>query len=75
MLCKKGVLRNFAKFTRKQLRQRLYLNKVAEPILKHENLGVNLNFHHSVFIFKETFTLKEILIVSLIVADNFEHIT
>ena len=29
MFCKKGVLRNFAKFTGKQLRQTLFLNKVA----------------------------------------------
>ena len=29
VLCKKGVLRNFAKFTEKQLCQRLFFNKVA----------------------------------------------
>ena len=29
MFCKKGVLRNFAKFTGKQLCQRLFFNKVA----------------------------------------------
>ena len=30
MLCKKGVLRNFAKFTGKHLCQRLFFNKVAD---------------------------------------------
>ena len=30
-LSKKGVLRNLAKFTRKQLRQSLFFNKVAGP--------------------------------------------
>ena len=29
MLCKKGVFRNFAKFTGKHLRLSLFLNKVA----------------------------------------------
>ena len=29
VLCKKGVLRNFAKFTGKHLCQRLFFNKVA----------------------------------------------
>ena len=29
VFCKKGVLRNFAKFTRKHLCQRLFFNKVA----------------------------------------------
>ena len=29
MFCKKGVLRNFAKFTAKHLRQSLFFNKVA----------------------------------------------
>ena len=29
VFCKKGALRNFAKFTGKNLRQRLFLNKVA----------------------------------------------
>ena len=29
VFCKKGVLRNFAKFTGKHLRQRLFFNKVA----------------------------------------------
>ena len=29
VFCKKGVLRNFAKFTGKHLRQSLFLNKVA----------------------------------------------
>ena len=31
VLCKKGVLRNFAKFTGKHLCQSLYFNKVAGP--------------------------------------------
>ena len=30
MFCKKGVLRNFAKFTRKHLRQSIFFNKVAD---------------------------------------------
>ena len=30
MFCKKGVLRNFAKFTGKHLCQRLFFNKVAD---------------------------------------------
>ena len=34
MFCKKGVLRNFAKFTRKHLCQRLFFNKVAGRGLK-----------------------------------------
>ena len=29
MFCKKGVLRNFAKFTGKHMCQRLFFNKVA----------------------------------------------
>ena len=29
MFCKNGVLRNFAKFTRKHLCQRLFFNKIA----------------------------------------------
>ena len=29
VFCKKVVLRNFAKFTRKHLRQRLFFNKIA----------------------------------------------
>ena len=29
LLCKKGVLRNFAKFTGKDLYQSLYFNKIA----------------------------------------------
>ena len=29
VFCKKGALRNFAKFTRKHLRQSLFFNKVA----------------------------------------------
>ena len=37
---KKGVLRNFAKFTRKHLRQSLFFNKVAGPaaLFKKETL-------------------------------------
>ena len=31
MLCKKGVLRNFAKFTGKHYCQSLFLNKVEDP--------------------------------------------
>ena len=31
VLCRKGVLRNFAKFTGKHLRQSLFLNKVSRP--------------------------------------------
>ena len=30
VFCKKGVLRNFAKFTGKHLRQSLFFNKVAD---------------------------------------------
>ena len=30
MFCKKGVLRNFAKFTGKHLSKRLFFNKVAD---------------------------------------------
>ena len=33
VFCKKGVLENFAKFTRKYLRQSRYLNKVARTPL------------------------------------------
>ena len=36
MFCKKGVLRNFSKFTRKHLCQRLFFNKV--PIVRHATL-------------------------------------
>ena len=32
MFCKKGVLRNFAKFARKYLCQSLFFNKVAGPV-------------------------------------------
>ena len=39
VFCKKGVLRNFAKFTGKHLRQSLFFNKVAgrraESVLKN----------------------------------------
>ena len=35
MFCKKGVLRNFAKFTGKHLCQRLFFNKVAKKRLWH----------------------------------------
>ena len=31
MFCKKGILRNFAKFTGKHLCQSLFFNKVADP--------------------------------------------
>ena len=33
MFCKKGALRNFAKFTGKHLRQRLFFNKVKKESL------------------------------------------
>ena len=33
VFCKKGILRNFAKFTRKHLCQRLSFNKVAGPAI------------------------------------------
>ena len=36
MFCKKGVLRNFSKFTRKHLCQKLFFNKV--PIVRHATL-------------------------------------
>ena len=36
---KKGVLRNFAKFTRKHLCQRLFFNKVAGNFIKKESLA------------------------------------
>ena len=37
VFCKKGVLRNFEKFTRKHLCQSLYFNKVAGPRHKAQN--------------------------------------
>ena len=37
VFCKKGVLRNFTKFTRKQLRQSLVFNKVAGLRLEISN--------------------------------------
>ena len=43
MICKKGILRNFKKFTGKQLCQSLFFNKVAElrpaTLLKNEILA------------------------------------
>ena len=41
---RKGVLRNFAKFTRKHLCQSLFLNKVAKHLFYRAPLG-NLAFH------------------------------
>ena len=43
LICKKGVLRNFAKFTEKHLCQRLFFNKVAgQKGLCHSCFPVNL---------------------------------
>ena len=39
VFCKKGVLRNFAKFTGKHLRQSLFFNKVACNFIKKETLA------------------------------------
>ena len=48
MLCKKGVLRNFVKFTGKHLCQSLLFNKVAGPrpatLLKKETLAQVLSY-------------------------------
>ena len=41
VFCKKGVLRNFAKFTRKHLCQGLFFNKVASLRLWHKCFPVN----------------------------------
>ena len=41
---KKGVLRNIAKFTRKQLRQSPFLNKVACNVIKKEILAQVLSY-------------------------------
>ena len=38
MFCKKGVLRNFAKFVGKHLCRSLYFNKVADPTLLKQRL-------------------------------------
>ena len=41
VFCKKGVLRNFARFTGKHLRQRFFFNKVADQacnFIKKESL-------------------------------------
>ena len=42
MFCKKGVLRNFAKFTGKHLCQRLFCNKVAGLSLRPATLLENV---------------------------------
>ena len=39
VFCKKGVLRNLAKFTGKHLCQSLFFNKVAGNFLKNETLA------------------------------------
>ena len=39
VFCKKGFLRNFAKFTGKQLCQRPFFNKVAGLFIKKETLA------------------------------------
>ena len=44
MFCKKGVFRNFAKYTGKHLCQRLFFNKVAEACKKETLAQVFLNF-------------------------------
>ena len=41
VFCKKGVLRNFAKFTGKHLRQSLLLNEVFKKRLWHRCFPVN----------------------------------
>ena len=43
VFCKKGVLRNFAKFTGKHLRQSLFFNKVAG--LRAESVLKNVQMH------------------------------
>ena len=43
VFCKKGVLRNFAKFTGKHLRQSLFFNKVAG--LRAESVLKNVEMH------------------------------
>ena len=48
VLCKKGVVRNFAKLTGKHLRQSLFLNKVA--VLRPATL-LKKRLWHSVFLF------------------------
>ena len=44
VFCKKGVLRNFAKFTGKHRRQSLFFNKVAG--LRAESVLKNVQMHH-----------------------------
>ena len=50
MFCKKGVLKNFAKFTGKQVCQRLFFNKVAGlglglyEVITRFNTPENLSF-------------------------------
>ena len=68
MFCKKGVLRNFAKFTGKHLCQSLFFNKVADPSVLFTHLVKEQAWKNGSIklkiIMNSSLTLKEVCLES-----------